>query len=55
MIPCEREPEPPAAGAGQVALNRWIVGVISAGEDCRKTSDAVQDWAKIPTEAKPRN
>lgn len=35
LLSCRDAPEPPAAGAGDVALGVWIVDLAEAGEDCR--------------------
>lgn len=43
MVPCQREPQPPPAGANQEAQNLWVIGVLSAGEDCRKTADGFRE------------
>lgn len=48
MVPCKREPEPPPDGASQEAQNLWVVGLIGAGEDCRKTADGFREHHAAP-------
>lgn len=46
MVPCPREPFPPPADGSREAKDQWIADVIITGDDCRKTADKLQDWAK---------
>lgn len=46
LLTCMAQPEPPAAGASDRELARWIARVIVAGQDCRGKLAAVARIAR---------
>jgi len=41
LLSCAEQPDPPAAGADDTALARWILDLAAAGDDCRGKLAAV--------------